>query len=163
PGGLHVHLHRARNVAPEGNRTKRSTEPPPAASSDSSSGLEGRRSESSIVVRMQRSRTHWVQTRPTTEVSRYVRQARLQGLIENRCKNRVVPTGRMADGAEPPALHERQRFEQVESADVVPDGLHRAALVAERFEIRIVVGQERIGRRQADVAAPGEFDAIFVV
>src|SRR2546422_11330352 len=69
----------------------------------------------------------------------------------------------MADGAEPPALNERERFEQVESADIVPDGLHRAALVAERFEIGIVAGQQRIRRRQADVAAPGEFDAIFVV
>src|SRR5213593_4822511 len=69
----------------------------------------------------------------------------------------------MANGAKLPALHEWKRFEQVESADIVPDRLHRAALVAERFEIGIVVGQERVRWRQADVAAPGEFDAILVV
>src|SRR5438445_13449974 len=74
-----------------------------------------------------------------------------------------MPAERVADGAEPPALNERERFEQVESAYIVPDGLHRAALVAERFEIGIVVGQERIRRREADVAAPGEFDAVLVV
>src|SRR5437762_1003016 len=70
---------------------------------------------------------------------------------------------RMADGAERSALHKRQRFEQVESPEVVPDRLHRAALVAERIEIGLIIGEQRIGRREADVTASREFDAVLVV
>src|SRR5947199_7786422 len=40
----------------------------------------------------------------------------------------------MADGAEATALDKGQRFQQIESAHVVPDGLHRSAFIAERFK-----------------------------
>src|SRR5437868_4914699 len=54
----------------------------------------------------------------------------------------VVSAQRMANRAELPALDERQRFEQIESADVVPNSLHRAALVAERLEVRLIIGEQ---------------------
>src|SRR5881394_1414 len=69
----------------------------------------------------------------------------------------------MADGAEAAALHERERFEKIQSSDVVPDGLHRTALVAERFEIGIIACEEWIRRRETHIATPGEFDPVLVI
>ena len=61
------------------------------------------------------------------------------------------------------AFHETQRFKQIEAAGVVPDRFHGSALKSQRFEIGLVIGEQWIGRREADVAAPGEFHAVLVV
>ena len=87
----------------------------------------------------------------------------LDALIEDGGEDGIVSTQRMADGAELSALYERPRFEQVEPAQVVPDRLHRSALVAERIEIGLIIGEQRIGRRETDVTAPRQFDAVLVV
>ena len=75
----------------------------------------------------------------------------------------VVPAQRMADGAELPLAHEGQRFEQIQPADVVPDGFHGAALVAERLEVGLVVGHDGIGRREHHVTALGQVTAVGAV
>lgn len=75
----------------------------------------------------------------------------------------VVSAEGMADRAERAAFHEGERFEEIEAAHIVPDGFHGAALVTEGFEIGLVIGHERIGGREDDVAAFGEFDAVTAV
>src|SRR3989442_59331 len=69
----------------------------------------------------------------------------------------------MANGAKAICLYEWKRLQQIDSTDVVLDGLHAAALVAEGFEVWMVVRQQRVWRGQHDVTALGEFDAVFVI
>lgn len=69
----------------------------------------------------------------------------------------------VADGSEGSFADEGEGFEEIEAAHVVPDGFHGAAGVAEFLEVGRVVGKQRVGGREADVAAPDEFDAVFVV
>jgi hypothetical protein len=75
-----------------------------------------------------------------------------------------VAAERVADGGVAVrVIHERQRFEVVEAAQVVPDGLHRAAGHVQRFQIRLIVRQQRIARRERHEAALGQFGRILAV
>src|SRR6266480_175399 len=69
----------------------------------------------------------------------------------------------MADRSETIRLHKWQRCEEIESADVVPNCLHRPALITQPLEVGIIVGQQRIGWRQHNVAAIGQFQTVAVV
>src|SRR5437763_138359 len=69
----------------------------------------------------------------------------------------------MAEGAHLLAVHVRKRFEQIESADVIPDGLERAALPTELFEIWLILRQQRVVWRKRHVAAFGQFAGVVAV
>jgi hypothetical protein len=56
-----------------------------------------------------------------------------------------------------------ERGEEIEGSRVVPDGFHGAARVAEAFEIGRVVREVRVGGRDRDVAARGEFAGVLAV
>ena len=70
----------------------------------------------------------------------------------------------VADGTESGgAFHKRERLEDIEGAGVIPDGLHGAARVAEGWEVGRVAGEVRIGGRDGDVAARGEFAGVLAI
>ena len=86
--------------------------------------------------------------------------------------DRIVPAERRAEGGEAAALHERQRLQDVERPDVVPDRLHRAAHVPERLQVGIVLdadarsaaeSKRRIRRRNRDVPARDERLGVVLV
>ena len=66
--------------------------------------------------------------------------------IKDRRINAVMAAERVADNPEPIGPHKPQGFQVIQPAHVVPDRLHRAALIAEPFEFGIVVGEDRVGR-----------------
>jgi hypothetical protein len=69
----------------------------------------------------------------------------------------------MSDRREASLAHERQRLQQVETADIVPDGFHGAALISQRFEIGLVIGEQRVRGRQRHVAALGQLRGVLAV
>ena len=74
----------------------------------------------------------------------------------------VMAAEGVADGGEAAGVvDEVEGFEEVKPADVVPDGLHGAADVAELAKVGVVVGEVRVGGGEGDVATFGEFGGIL--
>src|SRR5438105_4849226 len=67
----------------------------------------------------------------------------------------------MADGGEGVGIGPCVVREEVQASNVIPNGLHGAALVAGK--VGRVIGEVRISGREAEITAPDEFDAVFVV
>src|SRR5437016_1906093 len=69
----------------------------------------------------------------------------------------------MANGSKPVRAHEGKRLQQIQSSHIVPNRFHRSTLIAERFEIRMIIRQQRVRRRQDYKAALGQLDPVSVV
>jgi len=68
--------------------------------------------------------------------------ASAQPLIENGCKDGVVPSQRMADRRKASGMVDKiQRRQQIQSSRVVPNRFHRAADVTQPTQIGPIVGQ----------------------
>src|SRR4029078_7316994 len=81
--------------------------------------------------------------------------------IKHRREDGVVAAQRMADSAKPTMLYERQRVQQIESANVVPNRLQSPALPAERFQLGLIFGQKRIAGSKNHISTVREFGAIL--
>ncbi len=75
-----------------------------------------------------------------------------------------MPAERVTDGGKAArGVHKGQGFEEIEPAEVVPNGFHGAAGHLECFQVRLVVGEERVARGEGDEAALGEFGGVLTV
>src|SRR5689334_1461584 len=74
-----------------------------------------------------------------------------------------MPAQRVAQRAEFAFPNEWQRLEEIQSAHIIPNCFHRAALVPERFQIRLILRHQRVRWREHDVSSLGQFCAIGAV
>src|ERR1044071_9177087 len=56
----------------------------------------------------------------------------------------------MAYRSEPAAFYEGQSLEEIQRSYVIPYGFHGAAFITERFEVRLVIGQQWVCRNDYD-------------
>ena len=81
--------------------------------------------------------------------------------VEHRRINRVVSAKRMADRAKATGgIHVRHCLQQIQRARVIVNGLHGAAHVTELAEVRPVIGQVRVRRRDGHIATLRQFRRI---
>ena len=80
-------------------------------------------------------------------------------LVERGGEHGVVTAEGMPDAADAVEVHFRKRLEEIDSAQVVPNRLHRAAVVSppdRAGEVEVVLAEGRVVGHHADVAAIGE-------
>ena len=88
-----------------------------------------------VIFKRGRYQRHVARTCPTGKiVLRETRESatghdRLNSGLKNCRENGIVAAQRMTDAADSGAVHFRHRFQQIDGSRVIPDRLHRAALV----------------------------------
>lgn len=84
----------------------------------------------------------------------------LDAPVEDGQEDRVVPPERMPDAPDARAVHARQRFQHVQGAHVVPDGLHGGAGVAAGVGVAPVLAEVGVVGAQHDIPAPGKLKSV---